>query len=144
MKSNIDIILELANHETIIRLILEELQDHQIANIRNKINPHWADHQYGKWAYNDRLFKICFSEPFDLVISLLDLYDTPESHSVEHCRCLLCGEEVQADTSVFNEMHNHLFSKCIRSQQLMDKANCEEEYRIFVKEFIKKGLYAKL
>ena len=136
MKSDIDIILNSLNDRQIIRLILEEMPDHKVANIRCKIEPHWADGKYGTWSHQDELFQICFGKPFNKRIELEDIYGKPEIENIKYQKCLLCGEEIQTDPEVHNYSYSHLFGRCTKSLSLMNTTDSEKEYRLAIKYFI--------
>ncbi len=134
--NDIDIIFNNANTETILRLILEQMEKWQIKKIRTSIRPHWADNMYDKWKFDDPLLTLVFSKEFIKTINIRDCRGESNYESVKHRTCLLCNKQIISDKSISYSCFSHVFNSCIESKKLMKKAEDEVMYRLLMEKKI--------
>ncbi len=130
--NNIDRILK-EEPKTILKLILEEMQGYQLANMRFKIAPHWADGKYGTWSHSDPLFNTVFHKPERINIPTRDSLSGDRSiDSVLHVKCKLCDETIINDKDYHDGRYSHLFADCVVTSRLRHEASSESEFRMAV------------
>lgn len=136
MKETIDKIM-IHPLDKVVRLMLEEMDEHRITRIRHKLMPHWADDMYGKWSHQDPLFDIVFVPGGSHMIKYRDEVDDWREDYFDHNKCILCDKLLVNDEGFTDERYSHLFAYCPIASNFMIITDTEDEFRQKVENSVK-------